>query len=114
MKPIPRTQHLLEYTQGKYSQYFQETIGNVVNYPMFGYPEFLLYDNRLKEYGFTDFAINEAKGILGLESFGDLSMYETIKTQRLQQNPRNQNRTQHRLLKTQYHLPRNYRRILPR
>jgi hypothetical protein len=80
MKPIPRTQHLIEYTQGKYFQYFQETNGDGVNYPMFGYPEFLLYDNRLKEYGFTDYAIAEAKSILGLESFGDISMLVFMET----------------------------------
>jgi hypothetical protein len=80
MKPIPRTQYQINLSLSPKLEHNNNIYNQTGYYPVFGYPEFLLFDNRLKEYGFTDYAIAEAKNILGLESFGDISMLVIMDT----------------------------------
>ncbi|MGL4759178.1 MAG: hypothetical protein ACRCXZ_07595, partial [Patescibacteria group bacterium] len=74
MKPIPRTQYKLEYQETGNFPKFLEEYKRTGYYPVYAFSEFLLYDNRLREFGFTDYAIQESKRILGIDSFGVESM----------------------------------------
>ena len=80
MKPISRVQYPINYRHSEMQQIIQDSINTTGYYPVFGYPEFLVYDNRLLEYGFTEYAISEVKKILGIELFGDSSMLVFMET----------------------------------
>ena len=80
MKPIPRTHYDIDFEYSENLAEFEKEYQLTGHYPVFAYSEFLIYDNRLREFGFTDYAINEAKNILGVESFGDEKMLVFMNT----------------------------------
>ena len=71
MKPLSRTiQPVERTTHGQGPILYQQYLDTGIHLPVSS-PYFALYETRLIEYGFTEEAIEGAKKILGIESFGD-------------------------------------------